>query len=218
MGVNAVEAGLKRVVLGIRVWSRCCGIPFRKGVPTDVHAVQPTTHEAGPPTPAAPRVLTAADGSGDAVSPLQEDAAALLETIDAAEGQKKYERLSAGDRALIFQLHARDVPQGEIAKIVGCHASTVCRAVKLVDTREGARMILNSKAAEMAEHVIDKGDPEIHRKVLTQLDVLPDKGHGGASSFLVAIGVLTTEEQRRAIVPCVTVDGAVVPGDDRPDA
>ena len=113
----------------------------------------------------------------------------MLSTINTAEDGKKYERLSAGDRTLIFQLYAKDVQQAEIARIVGCHPSTVCRALKLVDTRQGAQMILQSKAADMAQHVVDKGDPDTHRKVLTQMDVLPKEGHGGGMQVGVMLGL-----------------------------
>ena len=75
----------------------------------------------------------------------------MLETIESTEDGKKYERLSAGDQVLIFQLHAKNVPQAEMARIVGCHPSTVCRALKFIDTRRETRMILNSKAAEIAQ-------------------------------------------------------------------
>ena len=142
---------------------------------------------------------------------LQEQAEAMLETIDTTETDRKYERLTAGDRALIFQLHAKDMQQAEIARIVGCHASTVCRALKLVDTRQGAQMMLQSKAADMAQHVIDKGDADTHRKVLTQMDVLPKEGHGGGMQFFVALGLTASEDQLRAIVPQIP---SVPSGDD----
>ena len=132
---------------------------------------------------------------------LQEQAEAMLETIDTTETDRKYERLTAGDRALIFQLHAKEVQQADIARIVGCHASTVSRALKLVDTRQGAQMMLQSKAADMAQHVIDKGDPDTHRKVLTQMDVLPKEGHGGGMQCNVIFGIQMNEERCRAVLP-----------------
>ena len=154
---------------------------------------------------------------------LQEDATAMLETIDASEDGKKYERLSAGDRALIFQLHAKDVQQTDIARIVGCHASTVCRALKFIDTRQGARMILNSKAADMAQHVADKGDAENHRKVLTQLEVLPPEKGNVQVDVRAVLGVQVapevlarlgpSQDEIDAIPPARAVDGVVVPDD-----
>lgn len=153
------------------------------------------------------------------MSDLQKQAEELLGAVDAAEDEKKHERLTPEDRAMIFQLAARDIPQAEIARIVGKHPSTVCRTLKFIDMRQGARAILNSKAAKMAEHVIEKGDPETHRKVLTQMDVLPKEG-GGAPMFFVAIGVTESEEQRRANLVDVNaqirraaVDGVVVKSD-----
>ena len=138
----------------------------------------------------------------------------MLETINATEDGKKYERLSAGDRGLIFQLHAKDVQQAEIARIVGCHASTVCRALKLIDTREGARMILNSKAADMAQHVVDKGDPENHRKVLTQLAVLPPEKGSGDVEVRAMIGFQVSDVMLARLIPAASVvEGAVITGD-----
>ena len=125
------------------------------------------------------------------MSTLQEDATAMLETIDSAEDGKKYERLSAGDRALIFQLHAKDVQQGEIARIIGCHPSTVCRTLKLIDTRQGARAILNGGAAEMATTVLKTKDAGIALKALAKLDVVRDDKaeDAGRPSVQVLIGI-----------------------------
>ena len=133
----------------------------------------------------------------------------MLETIDATEDGKKYERLSAGDRALVFQLHAKDVQQAEIARIVGCHPSTVCRLLKFLDTRDGARAILHSGAADMAEHVIKKGDPETHRKTLTQLSVLPREA-GEAPGTFVMLGIHASHEQHQeALKP---IDAEILAG------
>ena len=79
---------------------------------------------------------------------LQDQAAAMLETLDASAGEKKYARLTPEDRSMIFRLAAKgNLTQEEIAKAVGCDKSTVCRTLMLIDTRKEARLIGERRCA-----------------------------------------------------------------------
>lgn len=122
---------------------------------------------------------------------LQEQAESMLETIDSADATKKYARLKPEDRALIFRLAARGhLTQAEIAKAVGCDPATVCRTLKLLDTRKEARAILESGAARLADTVVTTDDAGIALKALGKLDVVRDDKAdvAGAPAFYIHIG------------------------------
>jgi hypothetical protein len=122
---------------------------------------------------------------------LQEQAEMMLDTIDAAAAGKKSARLKPEDRALIFRLHAKgNLNQAEIAKAVGCDPATVCRTLKLLDTRKEARMILDSGAAKLAQTVVDTDDASVALKTLGKIDVVPDDrgGGGGGDRVTIIIG------------------------------
>jgi hypothetical protein len=125
------------------------------------------------------------------MSTLQDHAAAMLETIDAAESEKKHARLTPNDRALIFRLAAKgNVTQAEIAKAVGCDPSTVTRTLRLLDTRKEARAILESGAARLADTVVKTDDAGIALKALGKLDVVREDrdGSGDQVGTIIVIG------------------------------
>jgi len=125
------------------------------------------------------------------VSTLQEQAAAMLETIDATEGESKYARLTPSDRVLIIRLAQKGtLTQDEIARAVGCHKSTVCRVLQFIDTRPEARVILESGAAKMAETVVNTKDAGVALKALGKLDVVREDASGGVgnTNFIIVVG------------------------------
>jgi hypothetical protein len=102
--------------------------------------------------------------------------------------------------------------QPELAKVIGCNQSTVSRMLSLFrDSRQEARAHLDGQSLKMAESVVDKGSPDLHRQVLTQLDVLPDKGSHGGGNFMLVVG------QPGRVPPELeppTIDVTPVPGGD----
>lgn len=129
---------------------------------------------------------------------LQERAAALLADVEDKDGDSKYSRLTAEDRALVFELNSRGMSKQEIAKIVGCHPSSISRLLKYPDTRPGARMMLEAGAAQLAEKVLKSKNPDVARKVLTQIDVLPKEGGFFADNgHTLVLGVTISLEQHR---------------------
>ena len=113
------------------------------------------------------------------MSTLQEQAEAMLETIDTTENGKKHARLKPHDRALIFRLAAKgNINQTEIAKAVGCGPATVSRTLRLLDTRKEARTILESGAAKLADTVVNTDDAGIALKALGKLDVVREDKEG----------------------------------------
>lgn len=143
---------------------------------------------------------------------LQEQAAALLEHVQADGGEGKHSHLTPDERALILILHAREVPQAEIARIIGCHPSSVSRTVRYLDTRDGARLMLHQGAAKLADKVLRTKSAETARKALTQIDVLPKDGSGTSVDVRVMLGIQTTDEERRAMVPNIAAGVAVAVG------
>jgi hypothetical protein len=134
---------------------------------------------------------------------------------EAGGEDSKYTRLTPEERALVLALHAREMPQAEIAKIVRCHPSSVCRTLKFVDTREGARLLLNQGAAKLADKVVRTKSAEVARKVLTQTDVLPKEGSGTSVDVRVMLGVQMTDEQLRELATGVMLPVKALPrGDD----
>src|SRR5688572_29019749 len=118
------------------------------------------------------------------MSSLTDDAAAMLETIEAAHSEKKYARLTPNDRALILRLAAKgNISQAEIAKAVGCDPSTVSRTLMLLDTRKEARTILESGAARLADTVVKTDDAAIALKALGKLNVVRDDREANAGSI-----------------------------------
>lgn len=118
---------------------------------------------------------------------LQEQAEAMLETIDASNG-KKHSRLTPNDRALIFNLAAKgNLTYEEIGKAVGCDKSTVCRVLQMVDTRQAARVILESGAAKMADTVVNTKDAGTALKALGKLDVVREDSRGAGNNVLVVV-------------------------------
>jgi ParB-like chromosome segregation protein Spo0J len=123
------------------------------------------------------------------MSDLREKASALLARIDEDQEAERAGRLSPSDRALIFRLAAKGLPQDQIAKIVGCSQPTVSRTLALLDTRTEARTILESGAAKMADTVVNTKDAGIALKALAKVDVVRDDAHGGGNSnFVLVIG------------------------------
>jgi len=134
---------------------------------------------------------------------LQQQATEMLETIDSAEGEKKYARLTPSDRALIFRLAAKGhCTQAEIAKAVGCDPSTVTRTLRLLDTRSEARTILESGAARLADTVVKTADAGVALKALGKLDVVREDGTPAGPQIMVVLGA--------AIDPLQPPDRAVV--------
>lgn len=120
---------------------------------------------------------------------LQEQAEAMLDTIDTSVAGKKSARLKPEDRALILRLAAKGtLTQVEIAKAVGCDPATVCRTLKLLDTRKEARTILESGAAKLAQTVVDTEDAAIALKTLGKLEVVADD-HARASNSGITINI-----------------------------
>lgn len=114
----------------------------------------------------------------------------MLETIDAADAEKKHARLTPSDRALIFRLAQKgNITQVEIARAVGCDPATVSRTLRLLDTRQEARMILESGAAKMADTVVNTKDAGIALKALAKVDVVrEDSQAAGNTNFIVVVG------------------------------
>lgn len=121
---------------------------------------------------------------------LQEQAEAMLETIDASDANRKHSKLTPMDRALIFRLHAKgNLQQQEIARAVGCDPATVSRTLKLLDTTKEAAVILKSGAAKLAQTVVDTDDPAIALKALGKLDVVRDDGAGHSIGAGIVINI-----------------------------
>ena len=120
---------------------------------------------------------------------LQEQAEAMLGTIDETQAAKKSARLTPNDRALIFRLALKgNLMQSEIAKAVGCDPATVCRTLKLLDTTEEARLIMKSGAAKLADTVVNTDDAGIALKALGKLDVVRDESGGVGIGVTINIG------------------------------
>ena len=131
------------------------------------------------------------------VSTLHEDAEALLETIDSAESKKKYARLTPNDRVTIYKLAAKgNITQAKIAEAVGCDPTTVSRALRFVDTRHEARMILESGAAKMADTVVNTKDAKIALNTLGKLDVVREEAQQGGNNVLITFGQPLPEAQQ----------------------
>ena len=121
---------------------------------------------------------------------LQEQAAMMLETIDASTTEKKYARLTPEDRAMIFRLAAKGhLTQEEIAKAVGCDKSTVCRTLMLIDTRKEARLILESGAAKMAHTVVNTKNAGDALKGLQAIEVVPRDAQAGQGGVQIIVGM-----------------------------
>ncbi len=120
---------------------------------------------------------------------LQEQAGAMLATIDASEPGRRSGRLKPEDRALILRLAAKGtVTQAEIARIVGCDPATVSRTLRLLDTRQEARTILESGAARLAQTVVDTDDAAIALKTLGKLDVVRESDGRGDVRVALIVG------------------------------
>jgi hypothetical protein len=122
---------------------------------------------------------------------LQDEAAAMLGRIDAAEAAKRVGELSPEDRAMILRLGAKgNATQQEIAKVVGCNQSTVSRVLAMLDTRKEARTILESGAARLADTVVNTDDAAIALKALGKLDVVRDdkSGADGGDAIVISLG------------------------------
>jgi hypothetical protein len=115
---------------------------------------------------------------------LSVEAEKLLARMPLVPPREPGEKLRAADEAKILELHAAGKTQTDIARVIGCHQSTVSRTIaEYDDSRPLARKYLESRALEMTRRLVTDAKPETILRVLGKLDVVRDDGTGGSDDY-----------------------------------
>lgn len=123
---------------------------------------------------------------------LQTAAETLLSQLPqpAAKPIPDYSRLDYDEIALLLRLRDAGKTQTEIAQVLGCSQPTVSTVLKeFTDTRELAKLTLNSNAKRLTDRVIEQADVDQSLELLDRIGVA-EKRHGEKTTAVqVNVGI-----------------------------
>jgi len=98
-------------------------------------------------------------------------------------------RMSMRARSLMLQLADAGKSQTDIAQVIGCSVSTVCRTLdELGDNRALARRQLEAAAPKLVRTVVNSKDAATALRALGKLDVVREDNAGGGVNIAIAFG------------------------------
>lgn len=122
--------------------------------------------------------------------PKAKRSSALAELPDNAKPD--YSRLTPADISLILKLRDADKTQTEIAAVIGCSVSSVCRCLQdFADTRLTAKAKLQNAALRLTERVIQDADVDQSLELLDRIGVAEKRQErtGATQGVQIVIGM-----------------------------